>query len=141
MEASCGRPRVSQKPKSRVFVREKTPQVSLTCVQVKPDTIVQVWMGDAADVERITSQGLRVIYSTCWYLDYISYGMDWDKYYKCEQISECLDCPAVVVPRSAWKFANAMGIDEAVTNSPSPRLHKGVWIHLVFFLLTRQSEC
>ena len=44
-------------------------------------------MGDAADVERITAQGLRVIYSTCWYLDYISYGMDWDKYYKCEQIS------------------------------------------------------
>ena len=45
-------------------------------------------MGDTSDIERVTNMGLRTIYSTCWYLDYISYGMDWDKYYKCEQIGK-----------------------------------------------------
>jgi hypothetical protein len=60
-------------------------------VRIKPESIVQVWMGDASDVERITSMGLRVIFSSCWYLDYIGYGQDWDKYYRCEQISDYLD--------------------------------------------------
>lgn len=43
-------------------------------------------MGDATDIERVTNAGLRAIYSTCWYLDYINTGIDWDKYYLCEQL-------------------------------------------------------
>ena len=62
----------------------------LTCyiVQVKPDTIIQVWSGDSYNIEHVTQSGFRALFSTCWYLDYISYGQDWDKYYNCEQISE-----------------------------------------------------
>ena len=45
-------------------------------------------MGDAWDIDRVNRKGLRAIYSTCWYLDYINYGQDWDKYYRCEQIGE-----------------------------------------------------
>jgi hypothetical protein len=65
---------------------------------VKPDTIVQIWSGDAIDVDRVTSSGLRALFSTCWYLDYTSYGQDWDKYYRCEQISE-LDLSSLLPPR------------------------------------------
>lgn len=64
-------------------------------------------MGDAADVERITSQGLRVIYSTCWYLDYISYGMDWDKYYRCEQISKYCHLTGITLTANAVHYAIA----------------------------------
>ncbi len=56
-------------------------------VQMPRDTMVQVWMGDALDVERVMRAGQRVIFSSCWYLDYVNYGMDWDKYYMCEQLS------------------------------------------------------
>ncbi|ELU11062.1 hypothetical protein CAPTEDRAFT_228468 [Capitella teleta] len=59
-------------------------------VKVKPDTIIQIWSGDAIDIDRVTSSGLRAIFSTCWYLDYTSYGQDWDKYYRCEQINQHL---------------------------------------------------
>lgn len=55
--------------------------------QLKPDTIVQVWSGDSYNIEHITQSGFRTLFSTCWYLDYINYGQDWDKYYNCEQIS------------------------------------------------------
>ena len=61
-----------------------------TCVylvQVKPDTIIQVWSGDSYNIDHVTRNGFRALFSTCWYLDYISYGQDWDKYYNCEQIS------------------------------------------------------
>ena len=60
--------------------------VSFLIMQMTLDTVIQIWMGDAGDLERVTSAGMRAIYSTCWYLDYISYGQDWDKYYRCEQL-------------------------------------------------------
>ena len=50
------------------------------------DTVIQIWKGDAGDVERVTSAGMRAIFSTCWYLDHIRYGQDWDTYYRCEQL-------------------------------------------------------
>ncbi len=56
--------------------------------QLKPDTIVQVWNGDASKIGRVTNAGLRALFSSCWYLDYIGYGQDWDKYYRCEQIGK-----------------------------------------------------
>lgn len=60
-------------------------------VKLKPDTIVQIWSGDSYDVDRVTKSGLRALFSTCWYLDYINYGQDWDKYYRCEQVGSQLD--------------------------------------------------
>ena len=57
-------------------------------VEIDKETVVQVWMGDAWDIDRITSQGHFALFSTCWYLNYISYGMDWEKYYKCDQLGE-----------------------------------------------------
>jgi len=57
-------------------------------VQVKPDTIIQVWSGDSYNIDHVTQSGFRALFSTCWYLDYINYGQDWDKYYNCEQISK-----------------------------------------------------
>lgn len=50
---------------------------------VNPDTVVEIWkrndpMGHVANV---TKMGLRTIISQPWYLNYISYGADWIKYY------------------------------------------------------------
>lgn len=53
-------------------------------LQLPNDTIIQVWMGDMADVSRAISLGYQVLYSTCWYLDHIEYGTKWPKYYQCD---------------------------------------------------------
>ena len=48
------------------------------------DTIIQIWQGDMFDVERAAKRGHQIVYSTCWYLDLIEYGIKWPKYYTCD---------------------------------------------------------
>ena len=55
-------------------------------VEVKPDTVVQIWMGNSEDIRRMTEKGLRTLYSSCWYLDAQNYGIDWTKYYTCREL-------------------------------------------------------
>ena len=65
------------------FVKSYTE--SLFNFQVKDDTVVHVWLGNAMKhMAKVTKAGLRAILSSCWYLNYVSYGADWSKYYKCE---------------------------------------------------------
>ncbi|KAG8524643.1 Beta-hexosaminidase subunit beta [Galemys pyrenaicus] len=53
-------------------------------VKLPPGTTVQVWIADqyATEQSLITAAGFPVILSAPWYLDLISYGEDWRKYYK-----------------------------------------------------------
>jgi len=58
-------------------------------VRVKPDTMVHVWMGNTqaeidTEINKVTQQGLRTILSSCWYLNYIKYGNNWEDYYACD---------------------------------------------------------
>ncbi|XP_078600308.1 beta-hexosaminidase subunit alpha-like isoform X2 [Branchiostoma floridae x Branchiostoma japonicum] len=56
-------------------------------VQVAKDTVVEVWKSNPpvpTEMATVTAKGLRAILSSCWYLNYISYGDDWGKYYSCE---------------------------------------------------------
>ncbi|TKS84664.1 Beta-hexosaminidase subunit beta [Collichthys lucidus] len=57
-------------------------------VKLKPDTVVHVWIGGGSNEEmsRVTAAGYTTILSAPWYLDYISYGQDWQKYYKAEPL-------------------------------------------------------
>ncbi|TGZ64047.1 hypothetical protein CRM22_006581 [Opisthorchis felineus] len=49
------------------------------------DAIIQVWKDDwKAEMNKVTAAGYSVLLSSCWYLDYISYGVDWYKYYDCD---------------------------------------------------------
>ncbi|CAI9715024.1 beta-hexosaminidase subunit beta [Octopus vulgaris] len=52
--------------------------------QLPNDTIIQIWQGDMFDVERAAKRGHQIVYSTCWYLDLIEYGIKWPKYYTCD---------------------------------------------------------
>uniref|UniRef100_A0AAX7VYY7 Beta-hexosaminidase n=1 Tax=Astatotilapia calliptera TaxID=8154 RepID=A0AAX7VYY7_ASTCA len=58
-------------------------------VKLKPDTVVHVWIGGGSDKEMssVTAAGYTTILSAPWYLDYISYGQDWQKYYKVEPLN------------------------------------------------------
>uniref|UniRef100_A0A8C8RS54 Beta-hexosaminidase n=1 Tax=Pelusios castaneus TaxID=367368 RepID=A0A8C8RS54_9SAUR len=58
-------------------------------VKIKPDTIVEVWIANLYTLElsRVTRAGFTTILAAPWYLDYISYGQDWKKYYKVEPLN------------------------------------------------------
>ncbi|KAM9518392.1 beta-hexosaminidase subunit beta-like isoform 1-T1 [Salvelinus alpinus] len=58
-------------------------------VKLKSDTVVHVWMGNKVEEElqKVTEAGFTTILSAPWYLDYISYGQDWQKYYRAEPLS------------------------------------------------------
>uniref|UniRef100_A0A673NKD2 Beta-hexosaminidase n=1 Tax=Sinocyclocheilus rhinocerous TaxID=307959 RepID=A0A673NKD2_9TELE len=58
-------------------------------VKLKDDTVVEVWMGNKMEEElqNVTGAGFTTILSAPWYLDYISYGQDWQHYYKVEPLN------------------------------------------------------
>ncbi|CAG0904662.1 unnamed protein product [Darwinula stevensoni] len=54
-------------------------------VRLSPDAVVHVWKGDwETELAKVTNAGNAALLSSCWYLDYISYGTDWENYYKCD---------------------------------------------------------
>lgn len=54
-------------------------------VQIAPDTVVHVWkQPQELEMASVTAAGYKALLSACWYLDHISYGSDWKKYYICD---------------------------------------------------------
>lgn len=41
----------------------------------------------AHELSRVTKAGFTAILAAPWYLDYISYGQDWTKYYRVEPLN------------------------------------------------------
>jgi hexosaminidase len=54
-------------------------------VKLPNGTIVHVWTGNQKKLlSRITHDGLPALLSSCWYLDHLSTGGDWLKFYRCD---------------------------------------------------------
>ncbi|KAF5291376.1 hypothetical protein FQA39_LY03527 [Lamprigera yunnana] len=54
-------------------------------VHLPNKTIVHVWKGGWENtMQKVTSAGFQALLSSCWYLDHLSTGGDWIKYYDCE---------------------------------------------------------
>lgn len=57
-------------------------------VDIAKDTVVHIWKNykDPSvvkdELSRVTKAGYRTVMSAPWYLNYISYGIDWYKYYE-----------------------------------------------------------
>ncbi|XP_012372877.1 beta-hexosaminidase subunit beta, partial [Octodon degus] len=56
--------------------------------KLQPGTIIQVWKIEkyAFELSQVTASGFPAILSAPWYLDIISYGQDWRKYYLVEPL-------------------------------------------------------
>ncbi|XP_077203528.1 beta-hexosaminidase subunit beta [Paroedura picta] len=57
--------------------------------ELPEDSVVEVWMANfyEDELKQVTKEGLSAILAAPWYLDYISYGQDWKKYYKVEPLN------------------------------------------------------
>ncbi|XP_035245648.1 beta-hexosaminidase subunit beta isoform X1 [Anguilla anguilla] len=57
-------------------------------VKINPDTLVQVWKGNAQQYQKemaaVTAAGFQTLLSSPWYLNRISYGQDWQQIYKAD---------------------------------------------------------
>ncbi|CAH1112226.1 unnamed protein product [Psylliodes chrysocephalus] len=54
-------------------------------VKVPKETIVHVWKGDWTDtLLNVTQNSYKAILSSCWYLDHLDSGGDWESFYYCE---------------------------------------------------------
>ncbi|XP_053557390.1 beta-hexosaminidase subunit beta isoform X1 [Bombina bombina] len=58
-------------------------------VKIIPGTVVEVWKGQCSNEElyNVTAAGFPAILAAPWYLDYISYGQDWQRYYTVEPLN------------------------------------------------------
>ncbi|XP_058447014.1 beta-hexosaminidase subunit beta-like [Malaya genurostris] len=60
-------------------------EVYVNGVRLPDGTVVHVWTGNRQDLlHRITLEGLPALLSSCWYLDHLSTGGDWRKFYNCD---------------------------------------------------------
>lgn len=54
-------------------------------VKMPKGTVVHVWTGNQQKLlYKITQEGHPALLSTCWYLDHLSTGGDWVKFYECD---------------------------------------------------------
>ncbi|XP_068391617.1 beta-hexosaminidase subunit beta isoform X2 [Eschrichtius robustus] len=57
--------------------------------KLMPGTVIQVWKVEdyTQEQSKVTEAGFPVILSAPWYLDWISYGQDWKRYYAVDPLS------------------------------------------------------
>lgn len=56
-------------------------------VRIPQTTVVHVWkdwIDFMAEMSNVTHAGYSAILSSCWYLDHLTSGGDWEKFYKCD---------------------------------------------------------
>ncbi|XP_059486951.1 uncharacterized protein LOC132203301 [Neocloeon triangulifer] len=55
--------------------------------KISPETIIHVWKNDfISEMQKVTAEGHFAVLSSCWHLDNLSSGGDWEDFYKCEPL-------------------------------------------------------
>uniref|UniRef100_A0A1L8DQZ7 Beta-hexosaminidase n=1 Tax=Nyssomyia neivai TaxID=330878 RepID=A0A1L8DQZ7_9DIPT len=114
-------------------------------VRLPQGTVVHVWTGDRKQLlSQITRSGLPVLLSSCWYLDHLSTGGDWTKFYNCDP----LDFPgtseqkALVMGGEACMWAEVVD-DTNVVQRIFPRASAAaerLWSHSSGYLVKERLE-
>lgn len=81
--------------------------------QMANTSVVQVWKDVSLSpnkmrgwrdyVHDLTEAGHQIILSSCWYINYITYGQDWRNFYNCD--------PTDFQGKTFWDFVFAVGGD------------------------------
>ncbi|XP_016660218.1 beta-hexosaminidase subunit beta-like isoform X3 [Acyrthosiphon pisum] len=62
-------------------------------IHLDPNAVVHVWKDsrDYSILSRVMKSGHPVLFSSCWYVNYIKYGTDWLNFYRCDPTAEVGD--------------------------------------------------
>lgn len=81
-------------------------------LQLANDTVVNIWKTTpqpALEMSKVTAAGYKAISSSCWYLNRIAYGENWQSYYMCDPQVSQLNAQLILLCSSLMTLSSMCG--------------------------------